>query len=131
MLVSGFIASLIVPLTGQPNEFIPIKSVINEENDEVIIHPMNLTKESLIAYSEANDAYVFFYQDDSGYHFEDNCKAEVVPIDDTEDSYLKKHTSTKAFLNEERSPSSDDYITEEEFSFVLYLNMKQLMELTD
>lgn len=128
LLVCGFMTSLIAPLAGVSNELIPIKKVINEEKTDTLIYPMK----SIIGYVEDDDAYVFFYQDESGCHFENDCKAEVVLISDTEDSYLEKHTSTKTFLNEERRPSADDYITEEkETSFVLFLNEKQLIELTD
>lgn len=97
VLVSGFIASLIVPLTGQPNGFITLKTLINEETSKESIYPIKF----VIGHSQEDDAYVFFYQDDTGYHFEDKYKAQVYPLADTEDSYLVRYTSTKTFLNEE------------------------------
>lgn len=122
LVLCGFIASLIEPV-----EWIHIKKVINEENTEELIYPMKF-----IGYNKDDDTYVFFYKDDRGNHFEDDCKAKVILISDSEDSYLEKYTKTKTFLNEERKHSSDDYITEEkETSYVLYLNEKQLIELTD
>lgn len=122
--------SLVMLFTDEENIFIDTKQTIKEEEYDETLYPMNLTEKSVIAYNKEYDSYIFFYQNDNEYHFEDNMKPEDVIVISKGDSYVVKNVKVKTLLNEEYPASSKNYITEEtETSFTLYLNKEQMISI--
>lgn len=104
-----------------------------KESIETILPTMNLADKTKISvgYTEDDDGnidkYFYYYQDSEGkWHFENDCKVDIKYLEENENSYLEKYVETKIFLSEEKRDST---ITEEEITYTLFLNEKQLIKI--
>lgn len=104
-----------------------------KETIETILPTMNLADKTKISvgYMEDDDGnidkYFYYYQDSEGkWHFENDCKVDIKYLEENENSYLEKYVETKIFLSEEKRDST---ITEEEITYTLFLNEKQLIKI--
>lgn len=128
------IISLYCVMAAAGNIVIMDKTFIEQkETIERTFPTMNLADKTKISvgYTEDDDGnidkYFYYYQDSEGkWHFENDCKADIKYLEKNENSYLEKRVETKIFLSEEKRDST---INEEEITYTLFLNEKQLIKI--
>ena len=119
-----------VALAFHEEYVIEFKTCINQKETVETIYP-EFIGESKIGHFEDSDKYIFGFKDNQGtWIIEDNLEVKPEDLKSSDNTYIEKHTITKTFKDIERYVESDDYITtEEEVTYVLFLNKEQLIEL--
>ena len=128
MMVIGLVVSICVSLSGEYG--IEFKTCINQEETVEAIYP-EFIGETKIGHIEDSDKYIYAFRDDEG-KWSIKYDLEILPenLKSSDNTYIEKHTVTKAFKDIERHVESDGYITtEDEVIYVLFLNEEQLIEI--
>ena len=101
-----------------------------KENVE-IIYPELMDEDKKIGHIRGTNRYVCFHKDSvENWTIIDNMEIMPENVKSSYDTFVKKYSVTKTFNDIERDNNSDKYvITENEVTYVLYLNPEQLAEL--
>ena len=118
----------VLSFTGNITEF---KVLTDQKENVEIFYPELMDEDKKIGHIRGTNRYVYFHKDSvENWTIIDNM--EIMPENDksSDDTFVKKYTVTKTFNDIERDNNSDKYvITENEVTYVLYLNPEQLAEL--
>lgn len=118
----------VLSFTGNITEF---KVLTDQKENVEIIYPELMDEDKKIGHIRGTNRYVCFHKDSvENWTIIDNMEIMPENVKRSDDTFIKKYTVTKTFNDIERDNNSDKYvITENEVTYVLYLNPKQLAEL--
>jgi len=125
-----FLPSNILVSVNSENYTLEFKTCINQEETVETIYP-KFIGDTKIGHFENSDKYIFGFKDNQGtWIIEDDLEFKPEDLKSSDNTYIEKHTINKTFKDIERYVESDYYITtEDEVTYVLFLNKEQLIEI--
>ena len=109
---------------------IQFKDCIDQKETIETIYP-EFIGETKIGHFESSDRYIFGFKDNKGtWSIKDDIQVKPENLRSSDNTYIEKHTITRTLKDIERYVESNDYIkTENEVTYVLFLNKEQLIEI--